>query len=224
MLFRSKEVVVQYQEIANLVGLKLRFLESEVFALARSLVGNESKKTKEVVGLIDIGIWSTTCSIVEQGILKNSYSFNIAGNELTKVIDRSLNIKYNEAENLKKKYGLLPAGTASGNFVEGTQTENLAENIFPKIIIPLTDSIIGEIKKIFRDFYRTEGKEIDKIILSGGTALMPGLEEYFRDEFKKEVVKADPFSHINYPPILAATLKNIGPTYGIAVVLALKGL
>jgi type IV pilus assembly protein PilM len=219
-----REVVSQYQEIANLVGLKLRFLESEVFALARSLAGNEGEKTKKVVGLIDIGTWSSTCSIVEQGVLKNSYSFNIAGNELTKVVDRSLNVKYNKAEELKKKYGLLPASAAPESLVKGTQAENLAGSVFPKILIPLTDSILREVKKVFRDFYRAEGKEIDEVILSGGTALMPGLREYFKEELKKEVVMADPFSHISYPPILAETLKNMGPTYGIAVGLALKGL
>ncbi len=215
------EVVSQYQEIARLAGLELKILESEVFALTRALVKNE--KTKKVVSLIDIGARSTTCSILEEGILKTSYSFNIAGNQLTEVVAKSLDVKYNEAEDLKKQQGLIVKDSRLKKFVGGKQSRNLSEEDIPKILIPLTDSILEEIKKVFRDFYRIEGKEVDKIILSGGTVLTPGLEKYFVDELKKEVINADPFLHIVCPPILTATLKKMGPLYGIAVGLALKG-
>ncbi|HHE76899.1 MAG TPA: type IV pilus assembly protein PilM [Candidatus Parcubacteria bacterium] len=213
-----KEIIVQYQKIAELVGLDLRFLESEVFSLARAVINNDKfGDNKKVVGLVDIGSWSTTCSVIEKGVLKNSYSFNIAGNELTKVIDKALNVNYNKAEELKKKYGLLSADSARDG-------ENLPPDTFPKILTPLTDSILREIKRVFRDFYRLEGKEIEKVVLSGGTALMPGLKEYFADNLQKEVVIANPFSNLSYPKPLEPVLRELGPIYGVAVGLALKGL
>ena len=204
------DIVSQYREIAELADLNLRILESEVFALARALVKNE--KEKKVIGLIDIGARSTTCSIVEKGVLKISHSFNTAGNQLTEIIARSLNIDYNKAEEIKKRQGLIIDN-------EHNETKNVRE-----VLIPLIDSILEEIKKAFRNFYLKEGKEIEKIVLAGGLVSMPGLKEYFSTELKKELDTADPFSDIACPAVLANTLKEIGPTYAVAMGLAIKGL
>lgn len=234
------EVIAQYQEIARLSNLKLKVLEPEVFALARASIGNKKnkreKEEKKVIGLIDIGARSTTCSIFEQKILKISHSFNIAGNELTERLAKSLNIDYNKAEELKRKYGLTLTphhfseekdgqsnSTKSGAGFSESEVKESQQNI-RKILIPLVDSILEEIKKVFRDFYQNEGKEIEKIILTGGLALLPGLKEYLFVELKKEVVISNPFLNISYPPILKETLKEKGPCYTVAVGLALKGL
>ncbi len=206
------DVINQYQDIAQLAGLKLRILEAEVFALARSSIKDE--REKEIIGLIDIGARSTTCSIIEKGILKSNHSFNVAGNELAEVIAGSLNIERNRAEELEKKYGLVLDSSSSGE----------PSKEIRKILIPLIDSILEEIRKVFRSFYRQEGKKIEKIVLAGGLISMPGLKEYFSVELKKKVIIADPFLHIACPPILTETLKEIGPSYAIAVGLALKGL
>lgn len=221
------EVINQYRELAALAGLQLFALEAEAFGLLRSLVGEESKK--QVIALIDIGSRSITCSIIDKGILKTSYSFDMAGNELTQVIAKSFNIDYKNAEDLKKKHGLL-----------FTQDLNLeAEKNVKEVLLPLIDTILREIEKVSRNFYQQEKKEIEKIIIAGGGALLPGLSEYFQEHFKKEEYEnlshlnvsracvieiADPFSNIFCPPILENTLKNMGPAYAIAVGMALRGL
>lgn len=206
------DAISQYREIAETAQLELKSLESEVFALARSASNfiRNNGYDKKTIGLVDIGARSTTCSILENGILKSSYSFKMGGNDLTEVVAKSLNIDYNKAEGIKVKCGLL--------------AENGLNKDIRKILIPLVDSIMGEIKESFRAFYLQEGKEIESIILCGGIAAMPGLKEYFSSATKKEVVVADPFSSINYPPIIDRNLKEMGPSYAIAVGLALQGL
>lgn len=200
------EVINQYQEVATLSGLRLRALEAEAFALSHSLARNE----KKTVGIVDIGARSTTCNILENGILKISHSFNISGNELTGILSRSLGVDYEKAEELKKGIGLAGAETAEQNIRE--------------VLLPLIDLILAEIKKIFGNYYRRENKEVEKIILAGGTSLLPGLKEYFFEELKKEVEIANPFSRTIFPPILEETLKEMGPGYAIAVGLAIRGL
>ncbi|GAI27291.1 unnamed protein product [marine sediment metagenome] len=93
------EVVNQYSQIAKLANLDLQSLEAEVFAFARSSVGAE----KEVMALVDIGARSTTCSIIDKGVLKRSHSFDVCGNELTDLVSKSLRIDYSRAEVLKNK-------------------------------------------------------------------------------------------------------------------------
>jgi len=201
------EIINQYRKIAEISGLELQALEAEVFGLLRSLIGEE----KRIVILVDIGAQSTTCSIIEKRILKMSYSFDMAGNELTATISKGLGIDYNEAEDIKEKYGILPA-------VESPAAE------VRELLLPLVDVILKEIEKISQNFYLTEGKEAQKIFLAGASAYLPGLKEYFQDHFKKEIEIANPFSHIFYPPILEKTLKEMGSSYAIAVGMALRGL
>ena len=196
------EVINHYQEIAAMSNLRVKALEAEAFALSRALAKNE----KNMVGIVDIGARSTTFNILEQGHLKISHSFNISGNELTEIMRRSLKIDYEKAEEIKKNLGL---------------SQN--QNNIREILFPLIDSIIFEVKKISNSFYQQEGKEIEKIILSGSSSLLPGLKEYFSEELKKETVLANPFSGISYPAVLEETLKELGPSYAIATGLAQKG-
>ncbi len=202
------EVINQYREIAALSQLKLVSLEAEVFGLARSLIGADDKR---VIAIVDIGAQSTTCSIIEKKVLKVSHSFDMGGNELTERISKALTLDYEAAADLKKKHGIL---TAEGQ-------DLTAENI----LSPLIDLIFGEIEKISGNFYQSERKEIQKIIIAGGTAWLSGLKEYFGNHFKNiEIEIASPFLNIFYPPILEKTLKQMGPSYAIAVGTALRGL
>lgn len=197
------EVINQYQEIARLSQIRLLSLEAEIFGLVRSLI----KDKKGIIGLVDMGAQSTTISIAENGILKKTHSFDISGNELSQLLSKSLNISYNEAEEMKKTYGIGPP-----------------ETIAKKALSPLIDLMLAEIKRISQSFYQTEGKEIEKVILAGGSALLPGLKEYSSNQLKKKVELANPFAEIFYPPILEQTLKEMGPSYAIAVGMALRGL
>lgn len=198
------EIINQYRQIAQVSQLELIALEAEVFGLLRSLI---AENEKGIISLVDIGAQSTICSIIEKGVLIKSHSFDFGGNQLTAQIARSLVIDYQTAEDLKTKFGLR------------AEEKNIS-----KIILPLIDLVIREIEKISKGFYQAEGKEIEKFILAGGTALLPGLKEYFEDRFQKEVEIANPFARIFYPPILEETLKEMGPTYAIAVGMALRGL
>ena len=215
------EVIYQYREIANLSGLELQSLEAEAFSLSRAAI--KEKDLKKVIAIIDIGAQSTTCSIIDKGILKLSHSFDIAGNELTQVLSKSLGINYQEAEEAKKKHGLkFPEGALSeepllnsrgGSFQKTTQT-----------LTPVIDSIIIEVNRIFQNVYQVESQKIEKVILAGGTALIPGLLEYFSSSLKKEVEMLNSFSDIFYPPVLEKVLKEMGPSYAITVGAALRCL
>ncbi len=199
------DVIQQYQEIAQAAGLELLSLEAEVFGLVRALVGEEEKEGS--VALIDVGARSTTINIIDKGMLKISHSFDTSGSDFTMLIAKGLNIDYPEAEELKKKYGLLPS--------ESKTRESLQ---------PFVDLILNEIKKILSSFYQTDRKEVKKVILAGASALMPGLADYFAESLKKPVEIANPFTNIYYPPILEETLKIMGAAYPIAVGTALRGL
>jgi type IV pilus assembly protein PilM len=202
------EVINQYQEIARLSGLQIQALEAEVFALCRSLIPSDEKR---IISIIDIGARTTTCSIIEKRVLKISHSFDLSGDDLTERVARGFSLDYQTAQNLKKKYGLEEIPLPSTD-LGLSSVKNIRE-----ILLPLIDLILKEIKKISYNFYQTEGKEIEKFIIAGGAAMMPGLREYFAQSLEKEIEIANPFFNISYPAILEETLREIGPSYAIAV-------
>ena len=210
------EVINQYREIARFSNLELIALEAEVFGLVRPLIPEDEKR---VISLVDIGAQSTTCSIIEKRVLKKSHSFDTSGDDLTEQIAKSLSVDYKMAEELKEKYGLqsIPLPRTMTTFQ--AESRSLRE-----ILLPLVDVVLKEIENIVKNFYQLERKEVEKFIIAGGTALIPGLKEYFQDFLKKEVEIADPFSKIFYPPILEKEIKKMGPSYTIAIGMALRGL
>ena len=205
------EIINQYKDIAQMSGLELFALEAEVFGLLRSSL---PKEQTEPIALVDIGAQTSTCSIIDNKVLKNSHSFDLSGNELTEVISKSLDIDYQTAEKLKEKYGLL-----SNQRLGLSQEKQTRE-----ILLPLIDAILREIDNISKSFYESQKKEVKKIILAGASALLPGLKDYCQDYFKKEIEIANPFSDIFYTPILEKKLREMGPSYAITVGMALRGL
>jgi Tfp pilus assembly PilM family ATPase len=140
-------------------------------------------------------------------VLKVSRSLDLSEDELVHTISKSLGIGEDLAENLKKKYGLLYSEEKEGKEIR-------------EILTPLINSLLREIEQTFLSFKNIEGKEVEKIILAGGTSEFPGLLQYFQDYFKKEVERANPFKKIYFPLILEETLKEIGPLFSVVVGLA----
>lgn len=218
------EVINQYQEIAKLCNLKLLALEAEVFGLLRSLVSAEEEGT---VSVVDIGAQTTTCSIIEKRVLKVSHSFDLSADDLTEVVTKGLSVDYKTAEKLKEKYGLnsedLPHLPSNNNSSPSREKFPPPEKNLKKILLPLIGIILKEVEKTSRNFYQMEGKEIQKFIIAGATASMPGFREYCEDFLKKETEIANPFSNIFYPAVLEQTIKKMSPAYSIAVGMALRG-
>jgi len=201
-----KKILMHYQKLTELAKINLKGLEAEVFGLIRSSLpaGDEGKTT---FCLVDLGWQSTTVSIVENGALRLSNSFDISSRGMTKAISLALGVSFAEAEELKKENGLDP------------QKKEVADVLSRQI-----DALAFEIGKVCQTFYQLEGEKVEKIILAGGSATLFGLKEYLEAKTKKNVSLADPFSKTSFPAALSSRLKEIGPSFAVAVGVGLMGL
>jgi len=211
------EVIDQYQQIALLSNLKLTALEAEVFGLIRALIRDEEK----TVLILDIGAQSSNLSIIDQNILRSSYSFDVSANEIIQILAKTFNIDFQIAEDMVKLYGMKPSDKIDSDF-------KIPSLVSPQkikdVLTPFADLMAIEINRMSQSFSQTDKKEVGKIILAGGMALLPGLKEYLSDYLRKEIEIANPFSEIIYPPILEQNLRELGPSYSVAVGIALRGL
>ncbi|MGB9743593.1 MAG: type IV pilus assembly protein PilM [Minisyncoccales bacterium] len=196
------DIVSQYQEIARLSQLELFALEAEAFSLIRALV---RENEKELIAIVDIGIQSSAVSIVENGVLKISHSFDMSGSRLVKTVADSFNLTLTDAEKLVIVYGLQ-------------ENKEIRE-----ILFPLIEAILKEIEKVLNEYQTKNNKKIQKIILAGGWALLPGLKEFMAENLKINIEIANPFVNVAYPSVLAESLKKLGPSFAIAIGAALRG-
>lgn len=197
-----KEVVGKYSRIATLAGLNLQALEIEMFSLVRSVIGND----KSPIALVDIGARSTGISIIDGGKTRFVRNIDTGGAELTRAVRRGLSLSFDRAEILKKEVGLM-----------GRQAEEEVSHILANII----NIVISEIESII-SLYEKKEKKIEKIIISGGAANLPGFVGYIAKKLGIEVSLANPFSRVAYPHILSPILKEIGPSFSVAVGLAMR--
>ena len=203
-----KIIVEQYKTIAGQAGLELTALEAEAMALKRAV----TKETDSTTCLLEIGFQSTNINIVDDGFMKMSFSFDMAGKDLTYSISETLNIPTTDAELIKKKQGLLI-----------NEEGNIAH-----ILTPILSVISERTRAVIRDFESKEGKKVEKVIIAGGTSLMPGIMDYFNKSLNQEestpiiVEIAKPFSEISYPAILDKKMEEINPNYAIALGEALR--
>ena len=198
-------VLRNYQKVANLTQIELKGMEAEIFGLIRSSISKAL--LEKPVCLVDIGWQSTTVSIVEKEMLQVSHSFDISDKNLVQALSKELKISPENAENLKKEYGLDP------------KRKDIAEVLLRQI-----DSLAFEIEKVCRDFEQAEERNVNNIILAGGTASLFGLREYLESKLRKKVQIADPFRNVSFPSALQSRLKKLGPSFAVALGVALMGL
>ncbi len=199
-----KRIVEQYQEMAYLAGLDLKSVEVEVFSIVRALVDRESSQT---LAIIDLGYKTTTCTIVDLGVPKISHSFSIGGEELTKALKTNLGLDVETAERLKSKYGILEKG-----------------EVIREVLLQVVDSIIIEIEKTLQHLYQLEQKSVDKVILIGGGANLPGLREYLASKLSKVVEVGDSFRKVKVPSKLEGVLRDLSIIFAPAIGTALGQL
>lgn len=201
------DVVAKYKSIAKRIGINAD-LEIETFSIARSLI-KKGIDDGGVVIIVDIGGRSTEICVVDRGLLRLSHNFEASGASITKAISISANINIKSAEEFKMKKGLKLS---------------VPEKPILDSMLPLIDMIVFEIERTNINYQQRTGRKAQKIILAGGTSSLPGLVDYLSNQLGIMVAIADPFSNLSSPAILSKTLREIGPTFSVAVGLAERNL
>lgn len=201
-----KDLVKKYISIFRAAGLNLLSLDTESFALVRSLVGND----KSALMIVDIGSVVTNISVVVSGIPILNRSIDVGGLTITKAITNSLNVSLARAEQFKYDIGMNPQFSGQGSV--------------PKTIETTLTPIIDEIKYSL-NLYRNQGqKNIEKIILTGGSSLLLNLPEYLAKLIDLKVYLGDPWARIIYPEELKPVLDEIGSRFSVAIGLAMRDI
>lgn len=150
------------------------------------------------VGLIDIGGGTTEIAIFERGSLWYTSIIPIGGDNFTNDIAVGLRTPIPEAEKIKKKYGCVTSPLEDEQETievpsvgRGKKPRILSRQILADIIQPRAEEIFrlvdNDIKRMGYEKSLNSG-----IVLTGGTALLEGLEEIAEEIFDLPVRRGDP--------------------------------
>jgi len=197
------EVKNKYNNIAKLSELELVALEMETFPMARAIAGDP----KGSYLIIDIGAKSTNYCVVDGGFVRLSHNFDVSGVDMTRAFADYSGGDYAKGESIKKSTGLK-------------MTPGQMETA--PLLMSSVSSIVSEAERIMNVYFNKTTTRIQEVILSGGSANMLGLAEYLSEKLSMNVSVADPFKKITHPPELEKILKELGPSFSIAVGLAMR--
>jgi len=177
-------------------GVEIEQIVLNQIATSASVLTHDERELG--VGLIDIGAGTTEIAIFERGSLWYTSIIPIGGDNFTNDIAVGLRTPIPDAEKIKKKFGCV-----SGPLVDEQETIEVASvgrGKKPRVLSRqlLADIIQPRAEEIFRlvdnDIKRMgyEKSLNSGVVLTGGTALLEGLEEVAESVFDLPVRRGDP--------------------------------
>ncbi len=204
----AKTLIKKYVDVFSAAGLELLSLETEALAMIRSLIGRDRSPTL----LLDIGTIRTNILIVENGIPFVSRSVAKGGVDITKEMAVALGMSEDQAESMK---------------IDAASMASMYDAGFPKLFEKALAPILSELTystNLFLGQKSNQDKRLDKIILTGGGALLPRLAEHLTKSMNLRAYIGDPWARVVYPEALRPVLNQIGPRFGAAIGLAMRDI
>lgn len=175
-----KEKVEDRVAAAESAGLKALVMDVESFATqaACEMVSQQLPNAgrDQTIAVVDIG-----ASMMHVNVLRNGQSIYLreqtfGGNQLTQEIQRRYSLSSDEAE-IAKRQGGLP------------------ENYESEVLQPFMDTLALEVARAIQFFFSSsQFTQVDHILLAGGCAMIPGLDEIVATRSQSSTMIANPFA------------------------------
>jgi type IV pilus assembly protein PilM len=195
-----KDVIERLVNLFKEAGIEVVGLETVLLGVYRALA--PAIKVEGAAIVVHIGALTSDILIVHNGELVLTYTIQTGGLAFTRAIEKGLELPPSQAEEYKRAYGMDPAQ------LEGRVRQ---------VLVPVLNILVAEIRKAMQ-YYQTGHvmTPIRKMVVSGGSAYLPGLPAYLAETFAFELVVANPLetvtahAGIKLPPDLAAYSAAIG--------------
>ena len=205
----KKETIDEYVSVVSEAGFKLKVVDVDAFAVQNAYTFSNDSEENETVILVNIGASLMNINILDSGETMFTRDIALGGDSFTKEIQKQVGKTFEEAEQMKTSMKMDNA------------QEIIVENVLNMAKASLTSEILKSI-----NFYNStfEGKEVKKIVLSGGTALMDGLAEHIETSLNIPTNVMNPFSvlEMNEKTVDMDLVESSAPAFAVAFGLALR--
>lgn len=171
-------------------GLEVEDLILQPLASSLAVLTQDEKDLG--VCLVDIGGGTTDIAIFTGGAIRHTAVIPIAGDQITSDIAMALRTPTADAEDIKVQYGMAKVALANlDDRIEvpglgDREPRSLSKQSLAAVIEPRVEELFSLVQQVIRE----SGYEellASGIVLTGGTALMPGMVEIGEDIFLKPV-------------------------------------
>ncbi|VAW95188.1 Type IV pilus biogenesis protein PilM [hydrothermal vent metagenome] len=205
---RSENVDVRVAAI-ELAGLKARVMDVEAYAMENVFQmlapTMPDQGIDQTIAIIDVGATMTTLNVLHD--LKTIYTREqvFGGKQLTEEIQRRYGLSYEEA-GMAKRQGGLP------------------DNYIPEVLEPFKEAMTQQVSRSLQFFFSSsQYSNVDHIILAGGSAMLPGIDEMIANKLGVHTSVANPFTNMTIASrVKAQSLSNDASSLVIACGLAMR--
>jgi len=169
---------------------------------------DQEDENDEFVALVDVGGGVTNVHIVKDGVPYFTKDLPIGVAHFTEEFQKQLGLTWDTAQEV-----------ARGNM----------EDVDQELILDIVRTVGAEIYKGLEpslSYLKTAGEAdgIDRIVISGGGAHLPGLSDYLSEVYAIPSEVADPLAGLDYDPDLFATdeAEQLSPLLSVVIGLALR--
>jgi type IV pilus assembly protein PilM len=204
----KKTVVEDHTRMLTDIGLQPATVGIDGFALGNAweladVVNPGVREAGRTVALLDIGATKSSINILRNNVSCFAREVTMGGNELTQAIIRRLGIEAAAAEALKRDPGEQIA----------TVQEAVAQ---------VLDDLGNEINLSFDFFENQFDGEVNEVLLTGGSVLLPFLEENLEKIFEKRTRVWNPVEglKVKSDSVDVEALNQFAPQLAVAIGLA----
>jgi cell division protein FtsA len=201
-------------------GLEVNDLILQPLASSVAVLTEDEKELGVV--LVDIGGGTTDIAIFSQGAIRHTAVIPIAGDQITNDIAMALRTPTIDAEDLKIHFGIARQSMANPNEtievpgVGDREARSMSRQALAAVIEPRVEELLSLVRHVVRES-GMEDLVSSGVVLTGGTALMPGVVELAEEVFAKPARVGFP----EYKGHLSEILRN--PRYSTGLGLLMEG-
>ncbi len=205
---RSENVEVRVTA-AELGGLTTKVVDIEAYALeaAMSLLGQQLPDAGigKTIAVVDVGATMTTLTVLHNTRIIYTREQVFGGKQLTDEIQQRYGLSYEEA-GLAKKQGGLP------------------DDYIPDVLTPFKEAMVQQVSRSLQFFFSSSHyNSVDHVVLAGGCAAIPGVDEMIEDKIGTTTSVANPFMNMTLASkVNAQALSSDAPALMIACGLAMR--
>jgi type IV pilus assembly protein PilM len=210
----TKKVFDNHLKVLKEVDVEPAIIDAGTLATVNSyLAVNGPLSGEEALVFLDIGARYSNIAMLSQNTMIFSRDLKWAGSNFTDDIKTTMKVEYAEAEAIKKERGM------GALLADGTAAESTGIRVARRMTM---DNLIDEIRRSLRYYTKETGcREFQKILLCGGSAVLPNLNSHLASQLNMTVEKYNPFVDFITP---AGFDDATGSRMAVACGLALRGL
>ncbi len=193
----------------EIAGLTPAVVDVEAYAMenAFSLISEQLPDfgVDQTIAIVDIGATNTALNVLHNNKIIYTREQSFGGKQLTEEIQRRYGLSQEEA-GMAKRQGGLP------------------DNYMSEVLEPFKEALAQQVSRSLQFFFSSSAhNSVDHIVLAGGCASIPAIDELVEEKVGTPTIIANPFTNMSVSSsVKPQSLSNDAPSLMIACGLALR--